>query len=570
MTTFYVSTSGDNTDGLTWLTAFNEIITALNSLTGIQDDTVILDDEEHKQTATLGTDGGTKTGGEITLQSRSNDYHTCSISGITATPSGNFYLLINNEITTGNPSLKVKGITFRDHTRNDSLPIILSSNTSDLSLENCACINLRVVATATNTNGIIRQSGLTSSNLTIAGLTVRDCSVNSITSTGSNEGSLFSSANSGASTGTFSDIAVDGFSSVSLFNAPLNGLCFYKGPQTWSGTNEFKNISISAGDDSYGLIKINTTTGYNHSITGSMLIDNTNTQIISTDTNYGLINVSSSDTLSIDAVFEAKNCTNIVGSSDYGIIVNINQLASLSISGDISIHDNESNKGSGYITTIGGDLFLHNAEFYNNVCTTGGAISIQTISSTVEIYNCLFRDNTAREGGGAIAIGVLSTLNTFTLHNSTFYNNSTLAPNTGDGVYVFAFAAQSVLNIDNCIFWNKANNDEIFVLSIADFDLNISNSDILGGAAAVTGADTYVNNIESDPEFNSDLTLSRYSPCVGIGIKWWPASSPNPQDMNGNYFWDAYVDIGAFSTWNGISRRVPAPPRLPAPRYPIS
>jgi len=288
MATLLVSSAGDNSDGLTWATAFNEISTAFDNLTGVQDDTVILDDEDHNQTGNLYTDGGTKTGGTLILESRSGDHRICSISG-DPTGTGNFYLLRNNEITTGNPNLKVKNITFKDHSRTDSVPLIANTNTSIFTLENCACHNLNLTAAAAATNGLIRQTGTTSKDFTIAGLSVTNCSVIHINSTSSNEGLLFSSSVIGASVGTFSDIVVDDFYYESGTNAQMNGMCFYKGAQTWSGTNTFKNITIIIGENSYGLIKIDTTTGYNHSITGTMTIDNVNTSIFTSNTSLGLV-----------------------------------------------------------------------------------------------------------------------------------------------------------------------------------------------------------------------------------------------------------------------------------------
>lgn len=561
MATFLVSSTGDNSDGLTWATAFNAIGTAFDNLTGAQDDTVILDDEDHNQTTNLYTNGGTKTGGTIILESRGDNPQICTISGNTESGSGNYYLLRNNETTTGNPNLKVRGITFKNHIRTDSLPLIFNSNTSDFTLENCACHDLSLVATSVATNGLIRQGGTTSKSMTIAGLTVANCFVDHTLSTGGNEGLLFSSANFGTSQGDFSDIVVDDFRYISSNLYQMNGVCFYRGPQTWSGANVFKNISVITLNDSYGIIKMESITGYNHSITGDMILDNILTLTFSGGDHYGLINVSANDTLIIDATLKVANNQNEISGVDYGLISNIHATATLVIGGNISVHDNASNVAGGFISNRGGDFTLYNAEIYNNSGWTGGAISLTPQTATQLIYNCSIHDNTAFFGG-AITAQPASGINSLAMHNCTFFNNLAIVPGFADGMLIGSVSSIDTYNIDNCIFWNQDNNDEISVSGgEASIFLNISNTDVRGGQAAVAGADTYINNIESDPQFITCLQLSKYSPCVGIGKKWWPDSMANPMDLNGHYFWDAYVDIGAYSTWNGNYRRIPAPKR---------
>ena len=567
MATLLVSTQGDNSDGLTWATAFNEIVTAFNNLTGGQDDFVIIDDEDHNQAVSLNTGGGTKTGGLITIQSRSGDPRICYISGTTTTPAGNYFLLKNNEATTGNPGLVIRNITFKDHYRSDSLPIISNSNTSDFEISNCICTNLQVIASAAICNGLIRQEGTVSKAFTIAGLTVTDCVVNLVASPSGNEGALFSSSVSGASIGTFSDIEVTGFTVLSGATFQFNGLCYFKGPQVWSGTNRFSDIVFAMPSDSYGVIKIETIVGYDHSITGTMIFDDVSSFISGGKNNQGLINVSASDSLTIDAVFEAKNCASL-GTVDLGIIANLSGNSSLWMGGNVSIHDNSSPSANGFINNRGGDFTLSNAEIYNNVGGTGGLGLIST-GGTELIYNCFIHDNTATGFGGGIAcIRLLGGVTTI-IHNCTFFNNKAVTPDQGDAIYILSSGSPHSIHIDNCIFWDQANSQEIVVF-IGSPTLTVTYCDVLGGEAAITGETLYQNNIESDPLFNDNFTLSDASPCIGAGIRWWPYTMTNPRDLNGHYFWDAYVDIGAFSTWDGYYRRVPSPDRFPAKRLPVT
>ena len=75
-------------------------------------------------------------------------------------------------------------------------------------------------------------------------------------------------------------------------------------------------------------------------------------------------------------------------------------------------------------------------------------------------------------------------------------------------------------------------------------------------------------NLEINPKFDphKDYELLSTSPLIGAGLKWWAAQDANPIGINGNPFWDAFVDLGANSTWNGNPRRVPSPERLTSPK----
>lgn len=70
-------------------------------------------------------------------------------------------------------------------------------------------------------------------------------------------------------------------------------------------------------------------------------------------------------------------------------------------------------------------------------------------------------------------------------------------------------------------------------------------------------------NLEINPEFDphKNYELLSTSPLVGAGLKWWDEFRADPVGINSNPFWNAYVDLGANSTWNGSARRVPSPKR---------
>ncbi|MBT8449513.1 MAG: hypothetical protein KJO69_07480, partial [Gammaproteobacteria bacterium] len=52
-----------------------------------------------------------------------------------------------------------------------------------------------------------------------------------------------------------------------------------------------------------------------------------------------------------------------------------------------------------------------------------------------------------------------------------------------------------------------------------------------------------VNNIAADPLLDSNYKVTKNSPCVGAGVKWWTGA--NPQGLDGEPFSDIDTDIGA-------------------------
>lgn len=139
--------------------------------------------------------------------------------------------------------------------------------------------------------------------------------------------------------------------------------------------------------------------------------------------------------------------------------------------------------------------------------------------------------------------------------------NCTSAGNGGNGIQLGKSRNSATIN-------NISSNNGIIDVSrggisetgssiTTTVDYNVT----VGNTAFEIENESGSNNSVVDPLFNSDYTLQSGSPCIGTGTNWWPYTDPNPQDPNGNYFWDAYVDIGGYSTWDGIIKRVPAPER---------
>jgi len=147
-------------------------------------------------------------------------------------------------------------------------------------------------------------------------------------------------------------------------------------------------------------------------------------------------------------------------------------------------------------------------------------------------------------------------------HGTLFVNNI-IYDSIGDDYIIFDEQNSDAQYKNNNMF--QPNGNSRFRFSYNGFITD----DLALLTAVVNGFNpgTMSDNLEIDPEFRSRLTyeLLLISPMVGAGLKWWPSPETNPLDMNGEPFWDAYVDIGAYSTWDGNVRRVPAPKRLAAP-----
>ncbi|MDA7578747.1 DUF1566 domain-containing protein, partial [Flavobacteriales bacterium] len=185
---------------------------------------------------------------------------------------------------------------------------------------------------------------------------------------------------------------------------------------------------------------------------------------------------------------------------------------------------------------------IKNSKFYNNN-VTGGVVIFNGENSKME--NCVIRDNVAYTG--------VHFYQGFLSHNLL---NSTIVNNSGYGLFVEAIHRASIANIENSIIWgNNSNLEQIGIqLSQQTLSLNIDYSVLQGGnnytqignGSIFLMTDNYgSNNLEVDPDLNTDYSLSNFSPAIGAGnsstafsIDILGGIRPNPAGSN--------PDMGAY------------------------
>ena len=124
---------------------------------------------------------------------------------------------------------------------------------------------------------------------------------------------------------------------------------------------------------------------------------------------------------------------------------------------DLVIIKNAANSSGGGIL-ITGNIYLNgyqntsiftNCVFTNNSARNGGGISPQAFQSLI-FTNCVFKNNSADEGGG----GIHNAFSFLNLTNCVFTNNS--AGEGGGGILCYQDREASSLNLTNCVFTNNS------------------------------------------------------------------------------------------------------------------
>lgn len=147
-------------------------------------------------------------------------------------------------------------------------------------------------------------------------------------------------------------------------------------------------------------------------------------------------------------------------------------------------------------------------------------------------------------------------------HGTLFVNNIIL-DFIGDDQLIYCETASTAKYKNNDIFQPDGNTADRFYYRGVTTDGLVTLS-ILVNAIDPGGMS---GNLEVDPEFDPYklYELLSTSPLVGAGLKWWAEQDSAPVGINGNSFWDAFIDLGANSTWDSNPRRVPTPERLASP-----
>jgi hypothetical protein len=169
--------------------------------------------------------------------------------------------------------------------------------------------------------------------------------------------------------------------------------------------------------------------------------------------------------------------------------------------------DNHATKGPGALSLYGGYQSIHECIFTNNSGTTAGAI--YTAKCSPLILNCIFHENTSATWAGGI---LLQALEVGRIVNSTFYGNS--AP-MGSAVAIVAGEAgiESKIEVGNCIFWKNQfrgkkgdRESEIIVEQINlnnSVELHVISSIVQGGTKPTSVGIRIMDTTRTHTQFKS-------------------------------------------------------------------
>jgi hypothetical protein len=186
---------------------------------------------------------------------------------------------------------------------------------------------------------------------------------------------------------------------------------------------------------------------------------------------------------------------------------------------------NSAKAGGGAVAILGGSPSFINCRFLGN---DGGWLAGAVFSrngATPTFVDCLFHDNKASEAG---AVSVHSGTPRFT--NCTFVQNEATV---GRGGALFDGAGGGVLR--NCILWDNESPvpkaGEIFSVQVAGKITDAAHSNVKGGWSGD-------GNLNADPLFtdaaNGDFTLKSGSPCLSAGLRTYLPVDTADLDVDGN------------------------------------
>ena len=511
--TCYVSETGgvhpvgnDNNDCSSWAQAKRTIQNAINSFSGVTDDTIILDSEDDfRQYSTINTGGSAKTAGSITITSENQNPVKCFISG---NPSGAVYSLFRSN--KANVSVNVSGVTFKDHKIINNAPPILYSHGSSFTWTNVIVDNIDIAPSpGYQALSVIRISFSNSETIALTNVTFKNVDYTAGTVNYGNEGVVYSEQYLGH-TLNVTNLVVQDVNVTYNSDYQLNGVFFPRSTVNFSGTNTFKNISITGTTSaSYGIIKLKT----DSSISGSMIFDNCDSTLEGGQIFGPMINTTNSLTINNIDLFEIKNCDISNQGYDYGLIAGLTDSSHLSVNGpNILIHDNNVPTVMGAIfSQAGGTADIYKIQVFNNVMYAGAGLFGDSWGD-FSIRQSVIHDNTVLGQGGAVyAVINPSATQDYNLiiENNTIYGNNATTLGYTDGLYLannddtFSLIA----TITNNIIKNQADNKEVLTQTFSgDPFVSITDSDIWGGPAAITGKiDVYENNIDS---INNQINIS--------------------------------------------------------------
>jgi hypothetical protein len=199
--------------------------------------------------------------------------------------------------------------------------------------------------------------------------------------------------------------------------------------------------------------------------------------------------------------------------------------------------------------TLQGNVWIQNSmPTAGNVAGGGGALWLTGSCSGSDsgqntLRNELFRANTGRNVGGAVAFSVCGEHDTFEVVNSTFRENTVALGAGGAALYA---APTAVTSVFNSVLWNDTGAAE---LTLQDATKDVRFNDACNGAAALAGD----GNICADPLFadGSSAVVQANSPVIDRGSNalvpadLTTSSSGGARILDGDGVCSAVVDMGA-------------------------
>ncbi|MEY3398762.1 MAG: hypothetical protein RL220_1356, partial [Bacteroidota bacterium] len=205
---------------------------------------------------------------------------------------------------------------------------------------------------------------------------------------------------------------------------------------------------------------------------------------------------------------------------------------------DCVFRNNDGNNGSNIVhVNDHSDIQMNRCVFRNNE-SGGGAFGI-TSTSTGNITNCIFANNTGINTAGAVFMSQ---------HSHPVFSNCVFAHNDGPyaGAMHLYWNADPVFN--NCIFWNNTTAGEVLNIKVQDYIWHYCNpsfyncvvqNGISSFSMGTSSVNVYENCLESDPSF--------VNPSSGTGLTY----STIAEDWNVNLLTSPCID-GGTGTISGL------------------
>lgn len=254
-----------------------------------------------------------------------------------------------------------------------------------------------------------------------------------------------------------------------------------------------------------------------------------------------------------------QNRVHSLGTTQGGAISNENSTVSIhntTFSYNIASHDNDKFPSTGgAISNASTTLTISNTHFIENGAARGGAISgsgsnltivsstfngnnvllkytkctdieggaIFNKTSTLKAANCTFTNNASEGSSSALAISAVSIASVceeISVTNCTFINDAATA--TTDVIGTHGVVETNTFDIQNCIFWNDNQTDDIkFIRGTATAKPIVSNCLFPNSCESNNTVECAGENITGDPQFvnpkKNNFRLGKNSPAIDSG-----------------------------------------------------